>query len=140
MALEVCGKTSTRRGTSGAPSPRSASIFIASVEIVLHYATKAWRKFLTFRPCATCARIIQCCFGVDRGGGHPEMKEWVKALPADERDRRHDFKKAFEPHYDGFRALPLGAARHISEHRTGVAPATVTISGMVWGDIHRQCC
>ena len=30
----------------------------------------------------------------------------------------------------GFRALRLGKARHISEHRTGVAPVTVTISGL----------
>jgi hypothetical protein len=73
--------------------------------------------------------IIQCCFGVDRG--HPEMKEWFnKKLPDDERDRRHEFKEEFKQHYDGFRALPLGTARHISEHRTGVAPVTVTISGM----------
>jgi hypothetical protein len=71
--------------------------------------------------------IIQCCFGVDLG--HREMKKWFNALTADEQVRRHDFKKAFELHYDGFRALPLGTARHISEHRTGIAPATVTISG-----------
>jgi hypothetical protein len=71
--------------------------------------------------------IIQCCFGVDRRP--PEMKEWFKKLPVDERDRRQEFKKHFKPHYDGFRALPLGRARHISEHRTGVAPVTVTISG-----------
>ena len=71
--------------------------------------------------------IIQCCFGVDLG--HPEMKKWFNTLPADEQDRRHEFKKAFQPHYDGFRALRLGTARHISEHRTGVAPATVRING-----------
>jgi len=71
--------------------------------------------------------IIQCCFGVDRG--HPEMKEWFRTRPEDEKERRKDFKKEFKTHYDGFRALRLGTARHISEHRTGVAPVTVTISG-----------
>lgn len=71
--------------------------------------------------------IIQCCFGVDRG--HPEMKEWFKKLSDDEQVRRQEFKKHFKRHYDGFRALRLGTARHISEHRTGVAPVTVTISG-----------
>ena len=39
--------------------------------------------------------IIQCCFGVDLG--HPEMKKWFNTLPADEQDRRHEFKKAFQP-------------------------------------------
>lgn len=57
------------------------------------------------------------------------MKEWFKALPEDEKERRKDFKQEFKTHYDGFRALRLGTARHISEHRTGVAPVTVTISG-----------
>jgi hypothetical protein len=72
--------------------------------------------------------IIQCCFGVDRA--NREMKDWFDALPADERDRRDEFKKKFEPLYRGFRALRLSTVRHISEHRTGVAPATVTISGL----------
>jgi hypothetical protein len=72
--------------------------------------------------------IIQCCFGVDDRGPR-EIKEWFKKLPADELDRRQEFKKHFKRHYDCFRALPLGRARHISEHRTGVAPVTVTISG-----------
>ncbi len=72
--------------------------------------------------------IIQCCFGVDLG--HPEMREWFEERPANERERRLEFKEEFKPHYDSFRALPLGAARHISEHRTGVAPARVRISGL----------
>jgi hypothetical protein len=72
--------------------------------------------------------IILCCFGVDRRPR--EMKEWFKKLPADERVRRQEFKKDSKSHYDGFGALPLGRARHISEHRTGVAPVTVTISGL----------
>jgi hypothetical protein len=72
--------------------------------------------------------IIQCCFGVDLG--HPEMRQWFKTRPADEQVRRHEFKKKFKSHYDSFRALPLGTARHISEHRSGVAPARVTISGL----------
>ena len=63
------------------------------------------------------------------------MKEWFRKLPNDEQARRKEFKKEFEPHYKSFRELPLGTARHISEHRTGVAPASVTISGR-FGVIH----
>jgi len=76
--------------------------------------------------------IIQCCFGVDAmtgRRGHP-MQIWFAALSLDEQRRRQDFHDQFKPHYDGFRALPLGPVRHIIEHRTGVAPATVTIVGM----------
>ena len=47
----------------------------------------------------------------------------------DEQDRRHEFRKQFDTHYRDFRALRLVTARHISEHRTGVAPVTVTITG-----------
>ena len=72
--------------------------------------------------------IIQCCFGVDEG--HPIMKSWFGKLRETERLRRHEFKKQFKISYDGFRALPLGTVRHISEHRTGVAPVKVTISGL----------
>jgi hypothetical protein len=72
--------------------------------------------------------IIQCCFGVDRA--NREMIDWFDGLPADERDRRHEFKKQFKMHHDGFRALRLSTVRNISEHRTGVAPVTVTISGL----------
>ena len=71
--------------------------------------------------------IIQCCFGVDLGNSM--MKSWFGKLPASEQARRKDFKKQFKSDYDNFRALPLGTARHISEHRTGVAPVKVTISG-----------
>lgn len=72
--------------------------------------------------------IVQCCFGVDEG--HPEMKTWFGQLPADEKLRRKEFKKKFKPAYDAFRALRLGTLRHISEHRTGVPPAKVTVSGL----------
>jgi hypothetical protein len=37
----------------------------------------------------------------------------VKTRPAGEQVRRHEFKKKFKPHYDSFRALPLGAALRI---------------------------
>ena len=72
--------------------------------------------------------IIQCCFGTDRA--NREMKTWFDQLPVDERDRRRQFSSQFMPAYDGFRALPLGAVRHVIEHRSGVAPATVSISGL----------
>jgi len=72
--------------------------------------------------------IVQCCLGVDEG--HPDMRNWFAKLPDDEKVRRQEFKKRFKAGYDSFRASRLGTLRHISEHRTGVAPATVTISGL----------
>jgi hypothetical protein len=72
--------------------------------------------------------IVQCCFGVDEG--HPDMKRWFGKLPEAEKLRRREFKKQFKTTYDSFRALRLGTLRHISEHRTGVAPVKVTISGL----------
>ena len=72
--------------------------------------------------------VIQCCFGVDLG--HPVMRIWFDKMVDAERDRRKEFKKEFKTAYDTFRALPLGNARHISEHRSGVAPVVVTITGM----------
>ena len=71
--------------------------------------------------------LIQCCFGVD---DHPKkMRDWVEALDPDEQKRRREFRNKFKADYDAFRALPLGTARHISEHRTGVLPVTVTVTG-----------
>jgi len=72
--------------------------------------------------------IVQCCFGVDEG--HPDMKAWFRNLPHAERIQRGEFKKQFKPAYDSFRALRLGTLRHISEHRAGVAPTKVTVSGL----------
>ena len=72
--------------------------------------------------------IIQCCFGVDEG--HNAMKQWLRILSVAEQDRRAEFKRLFKKNYDDFRSLPLGKARQISEHRTGVVPVTVTISGL----------
>jgi len=70
--------------------------------------------------------IIQCCFGKDNS---PQMKKWLAGLPAAEQSRRGEFSKHFATRYQAFRALPLGTARHIVEHRTGVAPVEVQISG-----------
>jgi hypothetical protein len=72
--------------------------------------------------------IVQCCFGVDER--NHEMKTWFEQLPSDEKTRRNRFKNQFEPAYKSFRALRLGTLRNISEHRTGFAPAAVTISGL----------
>jgi hypothetical protein len=72
--------------------------------------------------------LIQCCFGVDRAG--PKiMKDWFNSLDRGEQNRRRKFGDVFKTDYDAFRALPLGTARHISEHRTGVPPVTVTVTG-----------
>jgi len=73
------------------------------------------------------AEIIKCCFGVDQ---HPTMTAWFNERPAEEQERRRDFRRQFQAHYDRFCGLPLGTARHISEHRTGYAPVTVAISGL----------
>ena len=71
--------------------------------------------------------IIQCCFGKDPA---KVMKDWFDKLPAEEQVRRREFAKQFKKHYEEFRAPPLGTARHISEHRTGLAPVKVAISGL----------
>jgi len=68
--------------------------------------------------------IIQCCFGVD-----PVLKAWFNALDPAERDRRRQFNEQFKAAYDTFRALDLGTARHISEHRAGYPPVEVKVSG-----------
>jgi hypothetical protein len=71
--------------------------------------------------------IIQCCFAEDRA---PQMRSWFAGLPAAEQGRRGEFSKHFAVRYQAFRALPLSTARHIVEHRTGVAPVEVWISGL----------
>ena len=56
------------------------------------------------------------------------MRNWFNALDREERERRHDFEAKFKADYVAFCELPLGAARHISEHRTGFPPVTATVS------------
>jgi hypothetical protein len=70
--------------------------------------------------------LIRCCFGVDY---HYLMKAWFDSLDANEKTRRHEFDDKFKAAYGDFRSLPLGTARHISEHRTGFPPVTATVSG-----------
>lgn len=72
--------------------------------------------------------IVQCCFGADED--HPDMRSWFRKLPEAEKRRRREFEKQFKTSYVSFRALRLGTVRHISEHRTGVPPVNVTISGL----------
>jgi hypothetical protein len=71
--------------------------------------------------------LIRCCFGAD--DGHKEIREWFKRLDLDEQRRRREFGDKFKTDYDTFRVLALGTARHIIEHRTGVAPVTATVAG-----------
>jgi len=73
------------------------------------------------------AEIIKCCFGVD---DHRAMTDWFDHLPAEEQDRRRAFWKQFQVHYNRFCGRLLCGARRVSEHRTGLPPVTVTISGM----------
>ena len=75
--------------------------------------------------------IIQCCFGVDPfTRRNQQMKVWWDTLAQNEKDRRHLFNDRFKPLHNNFRALPLGPVRHTIEHRSGVAPAAVTIIGL----------
>jgi hypothetical protein len=70
--------------------------------------------------------LIRCCFGIDPS---QKMQPWFDDLDREERERRREFGDQFKADYEAFRALPLGTARHISEHRTGFAPVTVMVSG-----------
>jgi hypothetical protein len=83
--------------------------------------------------------IIQCCFGVDAATGRKnnKMKDWFDhQLSSEEKHRRRQFKAQFNGDYSGFRSRRLSEVRHNIEHRTGVAPATVTIKG-AFGDTHK---
>ena len=71
--------------------------------------------------------INRCCFGAD--DQYRKMKTWLDSLDKGEQDRRRRFETEFKAQLDLFRAMPLGNARHISEHRSGFPPVTVTISG-----------
>jgi hypothetical protein len=71
--------------------------------------------------------LIRCCFGLDDGS--QKMRDWFNSLDPDEQKRRREFGDRFRAEYDAFRALPLGTARHISEHRTGFAPVEVMVFG-----------
>ena len=71
--------------------------------------------------------LIRCCFGVDNN--IQSMRHWFDALDSGEKDRRTQFQDRFRSDYNAFRSLPLGNARHISEHRIGFAPVSVTVTG-----------
>jgi hypothetical protein len=70
------------------------------------------------------AEIIQCCFGEDG-----QLRKWLRSLPAEEQDRRREFRNQFKPVYDDFREHDLGNARHVSEHRAGYPPVEAKIKG-----------
>jgi hypothetical protein len=71
--------------------------------------------------------VIQCCFGEDRGAA--VIRQWFASLSPAEQAARRQFTSQFKPHYDAFRALPLGTERHKTEHRIGYPGVTVTIIG-----------
>jgi hypothetical protein len=71
--------------------------------------------------------IIRCCFGVD--DATRQMKDWFDALALAEQDHRRKFEEQFKTLYESFGRPLLVTARHISEHRTGFPPVTVTVSG-----------
>jgi hypothetical protein len=70
--------------------------------------------------------IIKCCFGVDK---HFALNPF-NALPAEEQDRRREFQGQFDPLLKVFDDRLLSTSRHISEHRTGAPPVTVTTTGL----------
>ena len=72
--------------------------------------------------------IIQCCFGEDRTCIRV-MRDWFDQLPSEEKARRKEFMEEFASICETFNSNPLGNVRHVSVHRTGVAPLTVTIRG-----------
>jgi len=71
--------------------------------------------------------IIEAGFGVD--ASHSVMRSWFAGLMATERNQRQSFSGQFKQGRDIFDKLPLGTARDRSVHRTGFAPANVTIIG-----------
>jgi len=71
--------------------------------------------------------IIEAGFGVDTS--HSVMRPWFAGLMATERNQRQSFSGQFKQGRDIFDKLPLGTARDRSVHRTGFAPAEVTIIG-----------
>jgi hypothetical protein len=70
--------------------------------------------------------LIRCCFGADN---HPTISQWFTNLDEDEKNRRRAFEREFKADLTAFRNLPLSTARHISEHRTGAPPVSVTVTG-----------
>jgi hypothetical protein len=70
--------------------------------------------------------ITKCCFGVDK---HFALNPF-NALPAEEQDRRREFQGQFDPLLKVFDDRLLSTSRHISEHRTGAPPVTVTTTGL----------
>jgi hypothetical protein len=74
--------------------------------------------------------VIRCCFGED-DRGPKDIRKWFESLDKDEQNRRREFTRRFKSDYDAFRALPLGTARHISEHRTGSPPVIAVVTGLL---------
>jgi hypothetical protein len=72
--------------------------------------------------------ITQCCFGVDL-----RLNGWFNSLAPEEQHRRRQFRDEFKTAYDDFRALDLGNARHVSEHRAGYPPVEAEIKGFFGG-------
>jgi hypothetical protein len=120
-------------GMSGAlrpPEPRRQIAVQGSIDgdSFRDWHLKFYAHFDAFLSAArSVPEIIRCCFGKDTA--NRLMRDWFDGLDPSERSRREEFGKRFTSNYKAFRNLPLGMARHISEHRTGVPPVTVTING-----------
>jgi hypothetical protein len=107
------------------PEPTSYTVILEGVTGNWHRALYA--HFDAFLSASwSVPELIRCCFGVDPAW---VMRRWYEDRDADERERRSEFQEKFKPDYDAFRALPLGTARNISEHRTGAPSVTVKVAG-----------
>jgi hypothetical protein len=83
-------------------------------------------KFAFLSATRSVPELIRCCFGADN---HPTISQWFTNLDEDEKNRRRAFEREFKADLTAFRNLPLSTARHISEHRTGAPPVSVTVTG-----------
>jgi hypothetical protein len=73
--------------------------------------------------------VIESCFGHDNGWPK-EVKDWFKARPSDERQRRKEFSKQFKSDRDLFRDHHLTKARNVAVHRRGFPPVKGVVIGL----------
>jgi hypothetical protein len=71
-------------------------------------------------------QIIKCAFGVDKDA---RLKPWG-TVPQEEQVRREAFQDQFNPQLHAFNGRLLSTSRHMSEHRSGAPPVTVTTTGL----------
>ena len=129
MKIEYSAFHLDRMGQSIQPPERNhhnVALEASGVIIDTGWQRSIYAYFDAFLSAArSVPEILQCCFGHDPNN---RMKAWFEDLTADERRRRDEFSDRFAPALKAFRALDLGTARHVSQHRRGFAQVDVTIS------------